>query len=281
MESEIVPMEKCENQIVLFESSDKIVTLDVTIDKETVWLTQLQMAILFDVERSVISKHISNVFKEKEADEKSNVHFLHIANSDKPVKQYSLDIIISVGYRVKSKRGIEFRKWANSVLKEFLLKGYSVNQRFERLEQRVSRTEEKIEFFVRTALPPAEGVFFEGQIYDAYELASKLIKSAVRRIILIDNYIDESVLTLLDKRGIGVTAEIYTHSPNAQLQLDIQRHDSQYTPIPIHVFTHSHDRFLCIDDTVYHIGASLKDLGKKWFAFSRMEINTESLLEKM
>ena len=281
MKNEIVPMEKCENQIVLFESSDKVVTLDVTIDKETVWLTQLQMAMLFDVERSVISKHISNVFKEKEADEKSNVHFLHIANSDKPVKQYSLDIIISVGYRVKSKRGIEFRKWANSVLKEFLLKGYSVNQRFERLEQRVSRTEEKIEFFVRTALPPVEGVFFEGEIYDAYELACKLVKSAVRRIILIDNYIDESVLTLLDKRGSGVSAEIYTHSPNAQLQLDIQRHDSQYTPIPIHVFTHSHDRFLCIDDTVYHIGASLKDLGKKWFAFSRMEIDTESLLEKM
>ena len=276
-----MPVEKCENQIVLFESSDKIVTLDVTVDKETVWLTQLQMAILFDVERSVISKHISNVFKEKEAEEKSNVHFLHIANSDKPVKQYSLDIIISVGYRVKSRRGVEFRKWANSVLKEFLLKGYSVNQRFERLEQRVSRTEEKIEFFVRTALPPVEGVFFEGQIYDAYELACKLVKSAVSSIILIDNYIDESVLTLLDKRGSGVAAEIYTHSPNAQLQLDIQRHDSQYTPIPIHVFTHSHDRFLCIDDTVYHIGASLKDLGKKWFAFSRMEINTESLLEKM
>ena len=281
MGNEVVPVEKCENQIVLFESSDKIVTLDVTVDKETVWLTQLQMAILFDVERSVISKHISNVFKEKEAEEKSNVHFLHIANSDKPVKQYSLDIIISVGYRVKSRRGVEFRKWANSVLKEFLLKGYSVNQRFERLEQRVSRTEEKIEFFVRTALPPVEGVFFEGQIYDAYELACKLVKSAVSSIILIDNYIDESVLTLLDKRGRGVTAEIYTHSPNAQLQLDIQRHDSQYTPIPIHVFTHSHDRFLCIDDTVYHIGASLKDLGKKWFAFSRMEINTESLLEKM
>ena len=281
MGNEVVPVEKCENQIVLFKSSDKIVTLDVTVDKETVWLTQLQMAILFDVERSVISKHISNVFREKEADEKSNVHFLHIANSDKPVKQYSLDIIISVGYRVKSRRGVEFRKWANSVLKEFLLKGYSVNQRFERLEQRVSRTEEKIEFFVRTALPPVEGVFFEGQIYDAYELACKLVKSAVRRIILIDNYIDESVLTLLDKRGSGVSAAIYTHSPNAQLQLDIQRHDSQYTPIPIHVFTHSHDRFLCIDDTVYHIGASLKDLGKKWFAFSRMEINTESLLEKM
>ena len=284
MESEIVPMEKCENQIVLFESSDKVVTLDVTIDKETVWLTQLQMAILFDVSRSVVTRHISNVFREKEADEKSNVHFLHIANSDKPVKQYSLDIIISVGYRVKSKRGIEFRKWANSVLKEFLLKGYSVNQRLELLEQHQLTTDKKIdEIFNRIEkhLPSSQGIFFDGQVFDAYSFISDLIRTAADKIILIDNYIDESVLTLLDKRGIGVTAEIYTHSPNAQLQLDIQRHDSQYTPIPIHVFTHSHDRFLCIDDTVYHIGASLKDLGKKWFAFSRMEINTESLLEKM
>ena len=185
--------------------------------------------------------------------------------------------IISVGYRVKSKRGVEFRKWANSVLKEYLLKGYAVNQRFERLEQRVSRTEEKIEFFVRTSLPPVEGVFFDGQIYDAYELASRLVKSARSRIILIDNYIDETVLTLLDKREAGVTAEIYTHQPNAQLKLDIERHNSQYAPIPVHVLTRSHDRFLCIDDTVYHIGASLKDLGKKWFAFSRMELKTKTL----
>ena len=150
-----------EKEIVLFESEDKSVSLSVPFENETVWLNQSQMTQLFSVDRTVITKHVNNVFKEQELDEKSNVHFLHIANSDKPVKQYSLDIIISVGYRVKSKRGIEFRKWANSVLKEFLLKGYSVNQRFERLEQRVSRTEEKIELFVRTALPPVEGVFFE------------------------------------------------------------------------------------------------------------------------
>ena len=235
------------------------------------------MVELYERDISVISRHIQNVFKEGEVDKKRNLHFLQIANSDRPVAFYSLDVIISVGYRVKSKRGVEFRKWANSVLKEYLLKGYAVNQRFERLEQRVNRTEEKIEFFVRTSLPPVEGVFFDGQIYDAYELASRLVKSARSRIILIDNYIDESVLTLLDKRESGVTVEIYTHQPNAQLRLDIERHNSQYTPIPVHVLTNSHDRFLCIDDTVYHIGASLKDLGKKWFAFSRMEIKTETL----
>ena len=166
---------------------------------------------------------------------------------------------------------ILFRQWANSVLKEFLLKGYSINQRFERLEQRVSKTEEKIEFFIRTSLPPLEGVFFDGQIYDAYELVSKLIKSAKRSIILIDNYIDESVLTLLDKRADGITAEIYTQQINPQLRLDIQRHDSQYAPIPIHVLTRSHDRFLLIDDDVYHIGASIKDLGKRWFAIMKMQ----------
>ena len=235
------------------------------------------MVELYERDISVISRHIQNVFKEGEVDKKRNLHFLQIANSDRPVAFYSLDVIISVGYRVKSKRGVEFRRWANSVLKEYLLKGYVVNQRFERLEQRVSRTEEKIEFFVRTSLPPVEGVFFDGQIYDAYELASQLVKSARSRIILIDNYIDETVLTLLDKRDAGVAAEIYTHQPNAQLRLDIERHNSQYAPIPVHVLTRSHDRFLCIDDTVYHIGASLKDLGKKWFAFSRMEIKTETL----
>ena len=167
--------------------------------------------------------------------------------------------------------GTKFRRWANRVLKEYLLKGYSFNQRFEKLEQRVSRTEEKIDFFVRTSLPPVEGVFFDGQIYDAYELVSRLVKSARKRIILIDNYIDESVLTLLDKRGEGVSAEIYTRQPGAQLQLDIRRHDSQYAPIPVHVLTRSHDRFLLLDDDVYHIGASLKDLGKRWFAIMKMQ----------
>jgi len=274
-----------ENEIVLYQPNDAI-HLEVRMTEESVWLNRNQMSVLFGRDVKTIGKHINNALHEELRDMATVPNFATVQNEGgrqvtRFVEFYNLDMILSVGYRVKSSQGILFRQWANSVLKEFLLKGYSVNQRFERLEQRVSRTEERIEFFVRTALPPVEGVFFEGQIYDAYELASKLVKSAVRRIILIDNYIDESVLTLLDKRGSGVTAEIYTHSPNAQFQLDIQRHDSQYTPIPIHVFTHSHDRFLCIDDTVYHIGASLKDLGKKWFAFSRMEISTESLLEKM
>ena len=175
-----------------------------------------------------------------------------------------------------------FRKWANSVLKEYLLKGYSINQRFERLEQRVSRTEEKIDFFVRTSLPPVEGVFYDGQIYDAYELASRLVKSARNRIVLIDNYIDESVLTLLDKRSDGVSAEIYTQHISPQLQLDIQRHDSQYAPIPVHILTTAHDRFLLLDDDVYHIGASLKDLGKRWFAIMKMqETKAEDIIAHM
>jgi len=274
-----------ENEIVLYQPNDAI-HLEVRMTEESVWLNRNQMSVLFGRDVKTIGKHINNALHEELRDMATVANFATVQNEGgrqvtRFVEFYNLDMILSVGYRVKSSQGILFRQWANSVLKEFLLKGYSVNQRFERLEQRVSRTEEKIEFFVRTALPPVEGVFFEGQIYDAYELACKLVKSAVRRIILIDNYIDESVLTLLDKRRSGVSAEIYTHQLNAQLQLDIQRHDSQYMPIPIHVFTHSHDRFLCIDDTVYHIGASLKDLGKKWFAFSRMEIKTESLLEKM
>ena len=273
------------NEIVIYQPNNTI-HLEVRMADESVWLNRNQMSVLFGRDVKTIGKHINNALHEELRDMATVANFATVQNEGgrqvtRFVEFYTLDMILSVGYRVKSSQGILFRQWANSVLKEFLLKGYSVNQRFERLEQRVSRTEERIEFFVRTALPPVEGVFFEGQIYDAYELASKLVKSAVRRIILIDNYIDESVLTLLDKRGSGVSAKIYTHPPNAQLQLDIQRHDSQYTPIPIHVFTCSHDRFLCIDDTVYHIGASLKDLGKKWFAFSRMEITTESLLEKM
>ena len=276
-ENQQIEKTNIKTELVLFSAGKIQLEVPVSTDAETVWLSQAQMVELYERDISVISRHIQNVFKEGEVDKKRNLHFLQIANSDRPVAFYSLDVIISVGYRVKSKRGVEFRKWATSVLKEYLLKGYAVNQRFERLEQRVSRTEEKIEFFVRTSLPPVEGVFFDGQIYDAYELASRLVKSARSQIILIDNYIDASVLTLLDKREASVAADIYTHQPNAQLRLDIERHNSQYAPIPVHVLARSHDRFLCIDDTVYHIGASLKDLGKKWFAFSRMEIKTETL----
>jgi hypothetical protein len=209
------------------------------------------------------------------------MHFLHIANSDRPIAFYSLDVIISVGYRVKSQRGTFFRIWATKTLKEYLLKGYSVNQRFERIEQRVSETEKKIEFFVRTALPPVEGIFYDGQIFDAYKFAADLIKSAKSFIVLFDNYIDESVLMLLSKRTSGVEATIYTAQISPQLRLDLQRHNAQYQPITVNVLTHAHDRFLFIDGEVYHIGASLKDLGKKLFAFSKMGVNGLELLEKV
>ena len=273
-----------ENEIVLYQPNDAI-RLEVRMANESVWLTQPQIAMLFGVKHPAISKHLNNIFKSGELDEAS-VHSIleHTASDGKTyqIQFYNLDAILSVGYRVNSINATVFRKWANKVLKEYLLKGYSVNQRFERLEQRVSRTEEKIDFFVRTSLPPVEGIFFDGQIFDAYELASKLIKSARKRIVLIDNYIDESVLTLLDKRENGVTAEIYTHQPDAQLLLDIQRHDSQYAPIPVYVLTRSHDRFLLIDDEVYHIGASIKDLGKRWFAIMKMqETKPDEILQRL
>ena len=273
-----------ENEIVLYQPNDAI-HLEVRMANESVWLTQPQIALLFGVQRPAITKHLRNIFKSGELEESSVSSILEHTATDGKVYQtqfYNLDAILSVGYRVNSINATMFRKWANSVLKEYLLKGYSINQRFERLEQRVSRTEEKIDFFVRTSLPPVEGVFYDGQIYDAYELVSKLVKSARHRIILIDNYIDESVLTLLDKRNNGVTAEIYTHQPTPQLLLDIQRHDSQYAPIPVHTLTRSHDRFLLLDEDVYHIGASLKDLGKRWFAIMKMlETTANDIMEHL
>lgn len=281
-----------QGEIILYQP-DEAVKLEVRLENETVWLTQAQIAELFQRDRTVITKHINNVFKEEELEEKSNVHFLHIADSDKPVKFYSLDVIISVGYRVKSKRGTQFRQWANKVLKDYLLKGYSINQRVEELEKRVVRKltahdrqlEEltnKVDFFVRTSLPPVEGIFFDGQIFDAYTFATNLIKSARSSIILIDNYIDESVLLMLSKRIAGVTATIYTKQITPQLQLDLTRHNNQYPPIDINTYQCAHDRFVIIDNAdVYHIGASLKDLGKKLFAFSKMNIPANIIMNQL
>ncbi len=264
-------------EIILYQP-DSNICLEVRMEEETVWLTQAQMAVLFQRSISVISRHIRNIFKEEELVEKSNLHFLQIANSDRPVAFYSLDVIISVGYRVKSIQGTRFRQWANRVLKEYLLRGYAVNRRIERLEERVSKTEEQIGFFVQTAPPPKEGIFFDGQIFDAYTFAADLIRSAKRCIILIDNYIDDSVLLMLAKRGEGVTAEIVTRRVTETLSLDLERHNRQYPPITIRECDRYHDRFLIIDDTVYHLGASLKDLGKRLFAFNRMEVGAEEIL---
>ena len=272
-------------EIILYQP-DNSIELEVRIEAETVWLTQAQMAELFQKDRTVVTRHINNVFAEGELDEESNVHFLHIPFSDRPVKIYSLDVIISVGYRVKSQRGTQFRRWANQVLKEYLLKGYVFNQQLlhleERIDNRLTRDErqieelsEKVDFFVRTSLPPMEGVFFEGQIFDAHVFASNLIKSAKSSIVLIDNYVDESVLTTLSKRENRVSAKIVTRSISDQFRLDLNRHNSQYPHIDVEERTDIHDRFLIIDDTVYHIGASLKDLGKKLFAFSKLGISPE------
>ena len=276
-------MEK--GEIILYQP-DNSIELEVRIEAETVWLTQAQMAELFQKDRTVVTRHINNVFAEGELDQESNVHFLHIPFSDRPVKLYSLDVIISVGYRVKSQRGTQFRRWANQVLKEYLLKGYAFNQQLLHLEERfdnrlikherqIDELSEKVDFFVRTSLPPMEGVFFEGQIFDAHVFASNLIKSAKNSIVLIDNYVDESVLTTLSKRENNVSAKIVTKSISDQFQLDLNRHNSQYPQIEVEERTDIHDRFLIIDDTVYHIGASLKDLGKKLFAFSKLGISPE------
>ena len=276
-------MQMQENEIVLYQPNDAV-HLEVRMANESVWLTQSQIALLFGVGQPAISKHLNNIFKSGELNESSVHSILEYTAADGKTyrtKFYNLDAILSVGYRVNSINATMFRKWANNVLKDYLLKGYSVNQRFERLEQRVSKTEEKIDFFVRMALPPVEGIFFDGQIFDAYTFVSDLVRSAKSRIILFDNYVDDTVLTLLDKRADGVSAQIHTCSITPQLALDLQRHNAQYRPIAIDAFPNAHDRFLCIDDTVYHIGASLKDLGKKWFAFSRMEVETDGLREKM
>ena len=271
------------NEIILYQP-DETIKLEVRLENETVWLTQQQMAELFVTTPQNITMHIRNIYKEGELmTEATCKDFLQVRKEGtREVKRiqkiYNLDVIISVGYRVKSFRGTQFRQWALRVLKDYLLKGYSVNQRLERLEQRVTQTENKIDFFVKTSLPPVEGIFYDGQIFDAYKFVCDLIRSAKQRIVLIDNYVDDSVLQMLDKRQSNVSATIYTKNYTPQLQLDLQRHNAQYASIVIQSFTQSHDRFLIIDDTVYHIGASLKDLGKKWFAFSKMEIEAGKVL---
>ena len=280
--SAVAPHHNGQNEVIIYQP-DSTMKLDVLIENETVWLTQAQMAELFQTSRNNITLHIGNIFRENELDKNSVCKdFLLTAGDGKCYKTnfYSLDVIISVGYRVKSPYGTAFRIWANKVLKEYLLRGYAVNQRFERLEYRMTKTEEAVDFFVKTALPPREGVLFDGQIFDAHQLVCDLIRRAKERIVLIDNYVDESVLALLNKRAVGVSAQIYTQKP-AALDLDLQRHNAQYAPIDVAEAQGVHDRFLIVDDTVYHIGASIKDLGKKLFAFSRMEVKPDVILGRV
>ena len=274
------------SEIIIYKSEDRIdFQIDVRIEDETVWLTQAQMAELFQTTRNNITLHIGNVFKEKELEEISvgKDHLLTAKDGKKyHTKLYNLDVIISVGYRVKSQRGTQFRIWANKILKEYLLKGHVLNQRVDRIESKLIEHDQKFDMLIKANIKPTEGIFYDGQIFDAYTFVSNIIKSAKNCIILIDNYIDESVLMILSKRRSKVSATIYTKSISNRLQLDLKKHHEQYPPIEVKTFSKSHDRFLIIDEsTVYHIGASLKDLGKKWFAFSKINLNTPELIDKL
>ncbi len=275
-------------EIVLYQPKDRSVQIEVRIDEDTVWLTQSQLVELFDSTKQNISLHINNIFREGELDPGSTVkEYLTVQTEGsrkvrRKITIYNLDVIISVGYRVKSKRGTGFRIWANKILKDYLLKGYAIHHRVERIERKLVEHDQKFEILINTDLPPSEGIFYEGQIFDAWQFASDLIRSAKESVILIDNYLDESVLTLLSKRGKNVKAEIITKALSEHFKLDLKKFNGQYPAVEIKIFTGSHDRFIIIDrKTVYHIGASLKDLGKKWFAFSKLNIDINMLMNKL
>jgi len=272
------------NEIVIYQPNNTITQFEVLVKDETVWLNRNQIANLFDRDVKTIGKHISNALDEELRSFSVVAKFATTATDGKKyqIAYYNLDMIISIGYRVKSARGIEFRIWANQILKDYLLKGYVIHQRVEKIEKKLLEHDQKFDLLINTTLPPHEGIFYDGQIFDAYAFVSSLVKSAQTSIILIDNYVDESVLMLLSKRNHNVTATIYTHTVSKQLQIDLYKFNAQYPPLSIKTFSKSHDRFLIIDnETIYHLGASLKDLGKKWFAFSKINIPVNDIIEKL
>jgi len=265
------------NEIILYRPNELAEHIEVRIEDETVWLNRQQIALLFDRDIKTIGKHIANVLNEELAGLSVVAKFAITATDGKTYKteHYNLDMIISVGYRVKSQRGIQFRIWANGILKNYLLKGYSINNRINQIENNIQTLKNKvteIDLQINTPLLPTQGVFFEGQIFDAYQLTSKIIRTATKSIVLIDNYIDESTLTHLTKKKKAVQVLLLTKNSSKQLKLDVEKVNQQYPHFTVKTFTQSHDRFLIIDQTeIYHLGASLKDLGKKWFAFSKMD----------
>lgn len=285
------------NEIILYQP-DSTLSLDVRVENETVWLNRNQIATLFDRDVKTIGKHINNALQEELDGFPTVAKFATVQREGdrtvtRNIEYYNLDVIISVGYRVKSKRGIQFRAWANTVLKDYLLKGYSINQRLTHLEDKIDRRfseydrhlmqlDDKVDFFVRSSIPPKEGVFYNGQIFEAYALVADLFRRAEKRIVIIDNYIDDTVLVQLSKRKPGVTVDIYDRLISRQLRQDVDKHNEQFPGVTLHKFDKAHDRFVIIDEEVYHIGASLKDLGKKLFAFSKMAVLTGTqLLESM
>jgi len=280
------------NEIILYHSDALTSRIEVRIEEDTVWLNRQQIATLFGRDVKTIGKHINNVFSESELTMSSTVaNFATVQNEggrrvERYVEHYNLDVIISVGYRVKSIQGTQFRIWANKVLKDYLLKGYALNQRMNRVENTVEDLVvivKSIDKQVKTNSIPIQGIFFDGQIFDAYELTSRIIRSAEQSIVLIDNYIDESTITHLAKKKKEVNVLLLTKALSKQLILDVQKANEQFNNFEVKIFARSHDRFLIIDNVeVFHLGASLKDLGKKWFAFSKMDKNSvQSLLNEI
>lgn len=276
-------------QIILYHpEGDSRVSLEVRLEDETVWLSQLQMAELFLATKQNISLHVNNIFKEKELARSATVKESLTVQTEggrrvkRKVLYYNLDVIISVGYRVRSLRGTQFRIWANGILKEYMLRGYALNRRLEHIESKLHEHDKQFDLLIQSALLPIEGVFYDGQVFDARRFVSDLIRSARQSIILIDNYVDDMTLSLLAKKKDEVEATIYTSKLTDSLRHDAEKFNDQYGGLQIMKFSKSHDRFLIIDQTdIYHIGASLKDLGKKWFAFSKIEWDASDILDRI
>jgi len=303
MANEIVPYNPNEEGVVIYRTDDNSIQLQVKLEHESVWLTQEQMAQLFQRDKTVIIRHVNNIYAEGELDrESTSAKFAFVPEKRErkyEVTLYNLDVIISVGYRVKSKRGTQFRQWANRIIREYLFKGYVFNQqlmaiqrqidsRFEMQDNRMHAIEnelhnhqEKIDFFVRAALPPVEQVFYEGQFFEARVVLEQIIKTATTRVIVIDAYIDAATFEMLDVRAKGVTADIYSDGEYKTLR-DAHNASRSAQPINTHKWTKaSHDRWLIIDDTVYHCGHSLKDMGKKLCAISKLGVDANDILKKI
>ena len=284
---EILPVTD-KNEIIVYQPEGGEFHIEVRVENETVWLTQAQMAELFSKSISVVSRHIANVFAEHELEEKSNLHFLQIANSDKPVKVFSLDVIISVGYRVKSYQGTQFRRWANQVLKEHLLRGCSINQRLishenrlENHDSRIINLEKQVDFFVKTNLPPSEGLLPAHAHWSGYEFAVQLVRSAKRELIIIDPYANDMVLSLMAKRAKGVNATIYSARITRTMREEEARLNRQFPTVRLENMREVHDRFVIVDEVVYHVGASFKDLGNQMTAFSVLNFITKEQVLSM
>lgn len=292
MANEIVLYKPNEEGVAIYRTDDNTLQLDVQVANETVWLTQDQIAILFGTQRPAITKHLNNIYNSGELDFESTCSILERMGNDGKqryqTKYYNLDAILSVGYRVNSKNATLFRRWATKIIKDYMLRGYAVNQRLLNIENQLAsqqkqldKHQEQIDFFVRTELPPVEQIFYNGQFFAARALLEKIIKTAKTRVIVIDAYVDAATFEMLDVRAKGVKAEIYS-GKNLDNMQKLHNTSSGLEPIDVHIWKEaSHDRWLIIDDTVYHCGHSLKDMGQKLSAIARLGVDADDILKKI